>query len=78
MCLGRSPTFQVDTEEKPHIVSLLQCLPLLCTRNYLKMANASCMIFAAARLQCVLALTEGGGGSPEMNCQDIGCSSQQL
>lgn len=30
-------------------------------RNYLKKANASCMIFAAARLQCVLALTEGRG-----------------
>lgn len=26
------------------------------------MANAPCMIFAAARLQCVLALTEEGGG----------------
>lgn len=77
MCLGRSPTFLVDTEEKPHIISLLQCVPLLCTRNYLKMANAPCVIFAAARLQCVLALTEVGDDL-EMDCQDLGCSSHQL
>lgn len=55
VCLERSPAFQVDTEKKHHILSPLQYVPLLCIRNYLKMAKASHMIFAAAPLQCVLA-----------------------
>lgn len=55
--MGReiSHALQVDTEEKHHILSLLQHTPPLCVRNYLKMAKASCTTFAAARSQRVLA-----------------------